>query len=109
MALNAQHQWLICYDVTNPRRLSRLHRFLRRHAVPVQYSVFCYVGSAAQIGNLVPEIDAIIDDTTDDVRIYQLPERLQCDTLGRGSLPDGTEVLSATTPVMANLIFGHRD
>ena len=37
MALNAPRAWLITYDITNPKRLVRLHRFLIKQATPVQY------------------------------------------------------------------------
>jgi len=94
MALNATRSWLICYDIADPRRLARLHRFLKGLAVPVQYSVFLYEGSAAQLGRLVPDIESRIDAGADDVRIYQMPDAPQCDTLGRGSLPSGTAILS---------------
>ena len=49
MALNTPRGWLITYDITNPKRLVRLHRFLVKQATPVQYSVFHFEGSAAQM------------------------------------------------------------
>ena len=76
MALNTPRGWLITYDITNPRRLVRLHRFLVRQATPVQYSVFHFEGSAAQMGRLMADIETRIDAGTDDVRAYQLPEPL---------------------------------
>ena len=36
MAVNAPRAWLITYDITDPKRLARLHRFLVRQATPVQ-------------------------------------------------------------------------
>jgi CRISPR/Cas system-associated endoribonuclease Cas2 len=40
MGLNQIRSWLIAYDIASPRRLVRVYRLLREHAVPVQYSVF---------------------------------------------------------------------
>ena len=57
MALNTPRGWLITYDITNPKRLVRLHRFLVRQATPVQYSVFHFEGSAAQMGRLMADIE----------------------------------------------------
>lgn len=94
MALTQQRGWLVAYDITHPKRLVRFHRFLRKHAEPVQYSVFYYEGSAAQLGRLVGEIERRIDPSSDDVRIYQLPERIDCTTFGRGSVPADTWLLS---------------
>lgn len=104
MALNTPRGWLIAYDITDPKRLARLHRFLVKHATPVQYSVFHFEGSTAQMGRLMNDLDSRIDPSTDDVRGYQLPERLSIDTLGRGSLPGNTLILSATSPSLQQLV-----
>jgi CRISPR-associated protein Cas2 len=94
MVLSARRAWLVAYDITDRRRLIRLHRFLRKLAQPVQYSVFYYEGSAAQVGRLARDIEKQIDTRSDDVRIYQLPERIECITLGRGSMPTETWLFS---------------
>jgi len=104
MALNAPRGWLITYDITQPKRLARLHRFLVKQATPVQYSVFHFEGSAAQMGRLMADIETRIDPKSDDVRAYQLPERLSIDTIGRGSLPGDTFVLSNTSPSLQKLL-----
>ena len=104
MALNTPRGWLITYDITNPKRLVRLHRFLVRQATPVQYSVFHFEGSAAQMGRLMADIETRIDAGTDDVRAYQLPEHLSIDSIGRGSLPGDTFLLSPTSPALQVLL-----
>jgi len=40
VSFSEPHVYLISYDIADPRRLQRVHAFLRRHALPVQYSVF---------------------------------------------------------------------
>lgn len=104
MALNVLRGWLITYDITDPRRLARLHRFLVRQATPVQYSVFHFEGSAAQMGRLMADIEARIAPGSDDVRGYQLPEHLSIDTLGRGSSPGGVLLLSPALPNLQQLL-----
>jgi len=104
MALNAPGAWLITYDITEPKRLTRLHRFLRKHGVPVQYSVFHFEGSPAQMGRLMAQIETRIDPRTDDVRAYQLPEHLSIDILGRGVLPSHTGLLSSASPSLNTLL-----
>jgi len=89
MALNRPVPWLIAYDIRDPKRLSRLHRFLRRRAVPVQYSVFALRASYGQIGMLARDIEARIDLRVDDVRIYRIPEPAKATTWGRAILPNG--------------------
>lgn len=104
MALNTPRGWLITYDITDPKRLARLHRFLVKQATPVQYSVFHFEGSPAQMGRLMADIKTRIDPSSDDVRGYQLPEHLSIDTLGRGGLPASTFVLSSTSPCLQTLL-----
>lgn len=104
MALKARRGWLIAYDITDPKRLIRLHRFLSKHAIPVQYSVFHYEGSAAQMGRLMADIATRIDERSDDVRGYQLPAQLSVDTIGRGGLPGEAFVFSATSPALQILL-----
>lgn len=104
MAMNARRHWLISYDIANPKRLSRLHRFLLKHATPIQYSVFCYEGSAATMGQLMAAIENRIDAKADDVRGYLLPEPLQLGTLGRGALPAGVLLESDLSPALRTLL-----
>ena len=33
-------RWLVCYDISDKKRLGRVFRFLKKKGVPVQYSVF---------------------------------------------------------------------
>lgn len=83
MALNAARDWLICYDIADPRRLGRFHRFIKQVAVPVQYSVFTLRDSPAKIGLLAGDIEKRIHSEQDDVRIYSVPAKPQLYLLGR--------------------------
>lgn len=83
MALNAARDWLICYDIRDKRRLSRLHRFLTSVAAPVQYSVFSVRDTPAKIGQLARAIEERIKLEEDDVRIYPVPDAPQLYLLGR--------------------------
>lgn len=96
------------YDIADKRRLSRLHRFIKKHAVPVQYSVFLFEGSGAQVGRLMDKIEGYIDPKYDDVRAYQLPAEPQLVTLGRGSLPESLTLASARNPFLDPLIHAPR-
>lgn len=83
---------LVTYDITSPKRLRRMHRALRRLAVPIQYSVFLGDFTAAGRAGLRALIEDIIDPAEDDVRIYPLPANCWQRRLGRASLPSGLTV-----------------
>lgn len=89
MSLHASANWLVTYDIADPRRLARLFKFLKKQGVPVQYSVFLVEASAAKMGNLIVQIAKIVDKDEDDVRAYRLPERTWKVTLGASILPEG--------------------
>ncbi|MCY0873191.1 MAG: CRISPR-associated endonuclease Cas2 [Acidithiobacillus caldus] len=89
MALNESRSWLIAYDIADPRRLARVHRYLKGEAVPVQYSIFAAATSANGIRRVRDELAKRIDPRRDDVRIYLLPRSLDISHLGQPSLPEG--------------------
>ncbi len=93
MALNQARTYLIAYDITSPRRLRRVYRLLREHAVPVQYSVFAARCSAAALGSIRVEIAGLIAAREDDVRFYPVPEPASLVVFGRKALPEGLQLL----------------
>ena len=93
MPLNQVRNWLISYDIASPRRLQRVHRKLRDHAVPVQYSVFAARCSAAKLGDIRALLARLIDKRDDDVRFYPIPEPAQLFVYGRKALPEGLRLL----------------
>lgn len=88
MSLHASARWLVTYDIADPRRLTRLFKYLKKQGVPVQYSVFLVEASAAKMGSLVVQISKMIDPGADDVRAYHLPENTWKITLGSSILPE---------------------
>ena len=87
MSQHASARWLVTYDIADPKRLARLFKFLKKHGVPVQYSVFFVKVSALKMANLIVQIAGIIDADDDDVRAYRLPDDLWKVTLGASILP----------------------
>ena len=81
--------YLLCYDITNRRRLGRVHSLLKKHAVPVQYSLFLFTGTDAQLQQCLDLLQAIMDQHTDDIRAYPLPRRGLRLVLGPSPLPNG--------------------
>ena len=78
---------IICYDICCPRRLGKMHRYLRKCAVPIQHSVFLFIGSARQLEQCMQEAKEIIDAKEDDLRAYPLPSYGLKARLGKPVLP----------------------
>jgi CRISPR-associated protein Cas2 len=95
MSHTAQRNWLVAYDIADPRRLQRVHRYLKRHAIPVQYSVFVLHGNQILLQRVLSGIAELISTQADDVRAYHLPDRCEVTMLGRQSLPHGVMLGSA--------------
>ena len=80
---------IICYDICCPRRLGRIHRYLKRVACPLQYSVFLFSGSALQLERCLARLEEIMDPREDDIRAYPLPKRGYRMCFGKDTLPEG--------------------
>jgi len=86
--------WLIAYDIRSPKRLSRLHRFLCKHAAPVQYSVFLGRYTPEELRWLCDGINAIIHVKQDDVRCYPVPQEPCLTMVGRHRCAEGWSLLA---------------
>lgn len=87
MADNQTRLYLIAYDIADPRRLSRVHRTLKKQGLPVQYSVFTLVTKRKALLSLLEAIENLIEPTEDDIRCYGLPENLEAKSLGKQFFP----------------------
>lgn len=81
--------YIICYDIACPRRLARIHRHLKKHAWPLQYSVFLFAGTSHQMQHCLLQLQKLMDPRHDDIRAYPLPERGLRLCIGRHTLPEG--------------------
>lgn len=81
--------YIICYDIANPRRLGRIHRALKKQALAVQYSVFLFSGTEAQLQHCLTHLQHLMDPHEDDIRAYPLPQRGLRLVLGASVLPRG--------------------
>ncbi len=83
--------FVIGYDITDSRRLQRVHRVMCKFAAPIEYSIFLLVGSAADKDRCLLQIADLIKAEEDDVRCYPLPSRGYQRRVGRSSLPLGIQ------------------
>jgi len=81
-------KYVIAYDIADPRRLARVHRCLRDEGLPLQYSVFNVCLTQRQLRALLIELEALIEPREDDIRVYPLPARGECRSLGCQMFPE---------------------
>lgn len=87
-------QFLISYDVSDPKRLQRIHRVLKKAGLPVQYSVFSVVITKLRLLALLERIEALMNVHEDDLRCYSLPAEIDCTMLGKQYFPDDVLLFS---------------
>ena len=92
-------RWLIGYDITDHRRLCRIHRAMIKRATPIEYSIFLFVGSETALAECLASVSALIDAKTDDVRCYTLPARGHQERIGRATLPAGIQWTGLPAPL----------
>lgn len=61
---------LLCYDVSDKKRLQRLQRYVSRHLLQIQYSIYYGVLSPSELTALITTIQSIVNANQDDVRLY---------------------------------------
>ena len=93
MAIHRTQLFLLAYDIADPKRLQRVHRAVSVAGIPIQYSVFLVPATPIAIDALLVTLDAIIEPTRDDIRVYPLPARLEVSRYGRQHLPIGLDLI----------------
>ena len=58
-------QYLIGYDIADPKRLQRIHRRMTNYATPIQYSVFILNGSEKLLKQCLAEVMLIFHKKED--------------------------------------------
>ncbi len=89
MPTQRQHWSLIAYDVRSPRRLQRLHRFLRTQAYALQESVFAWYGTEQAKLQLQARMLDFIDTTEDDLRGYRMRAGTEIQLWGKSPFAEG--------------------
>lgn len=82
-------QYLIGYDISEPKRLQKIYRRIIKYATPIQYSLFILVGNEQQLNQCLNDIFQVFNKKEDDLRVYLLPENYQRWDLGKPLFPEG--------------------
>lgn len=62
---------LLCYDISNPKRLRKVHKIACEYMMPIQYSVFYAELHDHEVLKILDLLDLVINPEEDDVRIYR--------------------------------------
>lgn len=81
--------YLICYDIADPKRLGKIHRFITKHAVFIQFSVYYLEGGKKELAKLLDDVNLLIDKNCDDVRAYTVRPFDNAVQIGTPWLPEG--------------------
>ena len=80
--------WLVCYDVRDDKRRSKLAKRMEQRCQRVQFSVFeCPLDEAALINQLEKRWLPVLKLNEDNLRVYPLDERAKLKTQVYGSPP----------------------
>jgi len=64
--------YLLAYDIRDPKRLKRVHYYLRKRALAAQQSVFFLHATATELNQTLDEVAKRIHRHQDDVRAYPI-------------------------------------
>ena len=65
-------RYIVCYDISDPRRLRRVHKTMRGYGEPLQYSVFrCDLSPSERI-LLIEALTPVINHREDQIMLIRL-------------------------------------
>jgi len=65
--------FLICYDIADKKRLSKVAKTLEKVSIRIQKSIFYYMDSSQDdIKATMKKLEEIINQEEDDIRIYKV-------------------------------------
>ncbi|HPM82088.1 MAG TPA: CRISPR-associated endonuclease Cas2 [Candidatus Anammoximicrobium sp.] len=67
--------YLIAYDIASPQRLRRVARYLEKHAIRCQKSVFVFDGPPERLCVIMEGIEPLINPKVDLVQAWKLAPR----------------------------------
>ena len=89
---------ILAYDIANPKRLGRVHRYLKKMGLPLQYSVFLLTLDAQRRDKVLKHLQTLIHPRQDYVRLYPLPDNPDWVKLGKQFWDDGVLLTGAKLP-----------
>ena len=76
MSCKVEQDFLICYDIADRKRVSKIGRLVEKQAMRIQKSIYFYeTVTQSQLMSLVEQIVSLMDEEADDLRIYRIRDR----------------------------------
>jgi CRISPR-associated protein Cas2 len=75
--MNRRSWYLLAYDIADPRRLKRVHAYLKKRGLAAQKSVFFVHFSPPELDGILSSLRRIIHVNQDDVRVYPIDHPAQ--------------------------------
>ncbi len=68
-----RREFLICYDISDSKRLSKIGKLVERRAFRIQRSVYLFENASKDdLSELISAVMKIFDDKRDDLRVYTI-------------------------------------
>lgn len=67
-----RRRFLVCYDISDPKRLRKVHKTMKGYGEPLQYSVFCCELNRRERVELDGDLSEIIHHRDDRILIVDL-------------------------------------
>jgi len=80
--------YLIAYDIACPKRLSKVHKIMKKECIAVQYSLFFHKASVANLDVLLDRVAETMNLCEDDLRAYPIIHPEAVWTKGRNPIAD---------------------
>lgn len=62
--------FMVCYDIADPKRLGRVHRFMKKKGIAAQKSLFFVQRGEREMKTFLKDLNRIIKKNADDIRAY---------------------------------------
>lgn len=68
-----RYDFLISYDISDPRRLRKIAREIEKKALRIQFSVYVlFDATKEELSTLLERITKICNENEDDIRVYKI-------------------------------------
>lgn len=68
--------FLLCYDIADKKRLSKIAKIIEVDAMRIQRSVYFYEQiSKKELKNLIDKVLIVLDEKADDFRVYTIKNK----------------------------------